>query len=1081
VAATAMTAVAATLLHPQAFAAAPSDWLVLALLALCAACAHMFPVRSASNGAVYPMTNVFVIAGAVLLPPGLAALLPVLALTPDSWRSRRSPGALIRWTFNISQTALAAYAAGSLVRWAGVRELHGIPELAVVVVAAALFVVAQAAMVGVAIASNSRISFRRTGVFDPPALLGEYLKGLLAVVVAGLWWAEPVLLVIVPGVLLVAHRMTRTAHLAHLAEVDAKTGLHTSRYFERVLEEELAHSLRVRRPLAILFADLDHFKQVNDRYGHDAGDRVLRAVSTRLTSVLRKNDVLARFGGEEFVVLLPGTESAEAMYLAERLRSAVQHHAFELDDGTQLHRSISIGVAVCPDDGSDAAALIKQADRAMYRAKQTRNAVARAHVEAVPVVQAPTGVKLAAPQPRQSSQQIGLRQRLEAVLLWGAVLAGLYISGWSVLTIARLDAWDVVLPLLCAAVIAELLKVRIYQVQLQTLSFSFGIVVTMAAATAHTYAAALVGLAGALVYLGTSRPRGTAKILFNLVNPALAGGAAGWLYRVIAPHQSAFTAWHLLAALAAVLAHVAINLGLIALLVSFRSGRPVTTVLRQSGWSIPTNILLGLTGAFLGIAHDELGPLGTAMFALPVLWMRFTLAFYASRSQTTIQTLELQAEQLEHQALYDALTDLPNRRLLQDRLQAILEQRIVEPVALLMLDLDRFKEINDTFGHDHGDVVLRETGTRLRSVLRESDTLARLGGDEFAILLPAASLDDARSFGGALLQACQEPLSVAGCSVDVGASIGIAVGPTHGGDAATLLRRAEVAMYKAKQERSGCAVYSPDHDQYSPDRLTLVSELRYAIEHDQLTLHYQPQVGTATGRVAAVEALLRWRHPLRGNIPPDQFIPLAEHTGLIKPLTYWVLDSALRQCRAWLDGGQELSVAVNASMYDLHDATLPDTIATLLTIRRVPAHCLRLEITEGAIMADPDRALDVLGRLRELGVSIAVDDFGTGYSSLAYLKRLPVNELKIDRSFVRDMVGDRDDQAIVRSTISLGHELGLRVVAEGVENQATWQLLERFGCDLVQGYVVSRPLPAADLALWLQTYTWPRGDALAAA
>jgi diguanylate cyclase len=253
-----------------------------------------------------------------------------------------------------------------------------------------------------------------------------------------------------------------------------------------------------------------------------------------------------------------------------------------------------------------------------------------------------------------------------------------------------------------------------------------------------------------------------------------------------------------------------------------------------------------------------------------------------------------------------------------------------------------------------------------------------------------------------------------------------------------------------------------------PERL---HELRQAIEQDELTLHFQPKVDL-TGGLAGVEALVRWRHPQRGVVPPDQFIPLAEHTGLIKPLTRWVLEAALRQCRAWLAGGREIPVAVNVSMHDLHDTGFPNTIAGLLASNGVPARCLRVEITECAIMADPARAQEVLERLRALGIGVAVDDFGTGYSSLAYLKRLPVDELKIDRSFVRHLAEDDNDRAIVRSTIGLAHDLGLNVVAEGVEDQAAWDLLGRFGCDLVQGYFVSRPLPAAELVHWLEASPW---------
>jgi diguanylate cyclase (GGDEF)-like protein/PAS domain S-box-containing protein len=432
-------------------------------------------------------------------------------------------------------------------------------------------------------------------------------------------------------------------------------------------------------------------------------------------------------------------------------------------------------------------------------------------------------------------------------------------------------------------------------------------------------------------------------------------------------------------------------------------------------------------------------------------------------------TAHKQAEDaLRHQALHDMLTELPNRALLHDRLEHALQaaRRDSSALALLVMDLDNFKDVNDTFGHHCGDLLLQEVGRRLRGALRASDTFARLGGDEFAVVLPAANASVATHVAEQLVQALEHPFALEGHHLVVGASIGISVYPEHGSDADTLLRRADVAMYVAKRAGGGYALYAVEHDQNSPDRLALVGELRQAIEQEQLVLHFQPKVAVEGG-LAGVEALVRWQHPRRGVVLPDEFIPLAEHTGLIKPLTRWVLDAALRQCRVWLDAGWTIPVAVNVSMADLHDENFPDMIAGLLAVRRVRADCLRVEITEGTIMVDPPRALSVLERLRALGVHTAIDDFGIGYSSLAYLKRLPVDELKIDRSFVRNLAADPRDRAIVRSTISLAHELGLRALAEGVEDQAAWDVLRNFGCDLVQGQFVSRPLPATEVVRWL--------------
>jgi diguanylate cyclase (GGDEF)-like protein len=384
------------------------------------------------------------------------------------------------------------------------------------------------------------------------------------------------------------------------------------------------------------------------------------------------------------------------------------------------------------------------------------------------------------------------------------------------------------------------------------------------------------------------------------------------------------------------------------------------------------------------------------------------------------------------------------------------------------MDLDRFKEVNDTFGHHYGDLLLRQAGERLQCALRGADTLARLGGDEFAVLLPVSDEADAADVAKRLLQTLEEPFAIEGHNLDIGASIGIAVCPDHAGDADTLLQRADVAMYVAKRSGTGYAVYTSDQDQHSPNRLSLAGELRHAIEQDQLVLYYQPKLDLSTREVVGVEALVRWQHPGQGLVLPDQFIPLAEQSGLIHPLAEWVLGEAARQYHQWRSAGFDLPVAVNLSMRNLHDPRLSHTIAHLLATWNLTAAALHLEITESSLMADPDRALAVLGRLRELGLSIAIDDFGTGYSSLAYLKRLPVAELKLDRSFVRDMASDHRDRAIVRSTVELAHNLGLRVVAEGVEDRASQELLALLGCDQAQGYYISRPLPAADLTDWLR-------------
>jgi diguanylate cyclase (GGDEF)-like protein len=432
---------------------------------------------------------------------------------------------------------------------------------------------------------------------------------------------------------------------------------------------------------------------------------------------------------------------------------------------------------------------------------------------------------------------------------------------------------------------------------------------------------------------------------------------------------------------------------------------------------------------------------------------------------------ERQAAQNQHQALHDGLTGLPNRTLLRDRTgQAIRgTDRELSPAALALIDLDRFKEVNDTLGHHCGDQLLVQVGQRLQAALRKVDTVARLGGDEFAVLLPKiASVEGAVQVAKKLHAALEEPFALEGLTLDVEASIGVAIYPEHGSDPDELLQHADIAMYIAKETHAGFVLFDPTQDQHSPRRLALLGELRRAIEHDQLLLYYQPKVDAHTGQVLGVEALVRWQHPEHGLVPPGEFIPLAERTGLIGPLTHYVLDAALHQCRDWRRAGHELSVAVNVSARHLLDRAFPDEVAAALATWEVPAELLVVEITESTIMADPQHALEVLGRLNQMGVQVSIDDFGTGYSSMAYLKSLPVHELKVDRSFVSQMTSNNRDAVIVRSTVDLGRNLGLRVVAEGVEDPATWQELEALGCDAIQGYYVSRPVPPDDLLSWLQ-------------
>jgi diguanylate cyclase (GGDEF)-like protein len=450
------------------------------------------------------------------------------------------------------------------------------------------------------------------------------------------------------------------------------------------------------------------------------------------------------------------------------------------------------------------------------------------------------------------------------------------------------------------------------------------------------------------------------------------------------------------------------------------------------------------------------------------------VAFAAAAQLAAIARTALTVRELRHlaetrrQASTDELTGLPNRRWFDRALSDAIGRAHARggSLALLVIDLDHFKELNDTLGHHAGDRVLAQLGARIRPALGPDDVAARLGGDEFAVLIEGA--DEAEPAGARIATALGERFTVEGIELRLAASIGIALYPEHGEDAETLLQRADVAMYQAKSRRSGAEFYSRERDRHTRERLQLIGELRDAVAQDRLTLHYQPKLDLGRGRINGVEALVRWPHPERGMVPPDEFIPLAEQTGVIAPLTDLVVSRALRQAAAWRANGLDLTMAVNVSATCLLEPGWTEGVLEAIGAHRVRPDRVVLEITEDVLMTDPERSLSALARLSGAGVRISLDDFGTGYSSLVYIKKLPVDELKIDRSFVIGMGhGDRADAAIVQTAIDLGRRLGIGVVAEGVEDGATLRRLADYGVDVAQGYHVARPMPAAGIESWL--------------
>lgn len=440
-----------------------------------------------------------------------------------------------------------------------------------------------------------------------------------------------------------------------------------------------------------------------------------------------------------------------------------------------------------------------------------------------------------------------------------------------------------------------------------------------------------------------------------------------------------------------------------------------------------------------------------------------------------------QADETIHRLAYtDPVTGLPNRTRFRELVQEAITVGQGEqfPVALLLLDLDHFKEVNDTLGHDRGDTLLMQVGMRLRSAVFASDVIARLGGDEFGILLPRlATTGDVGHVIKKLHDCLEAPFMIDGIPISVETSIGVAVMPEHAGNADTMLQHADIAMYRAKQMVSDYAIYTPESNPHSPERLGLMAELRNAIEQNQLLLHFQPKLELKTGRIASTEALVRWQHPRLGLIPPDKFILPAEHTGLIGPLTRWVLIDALKYNTSLLRDGLQLLVTVNLSARSLHDPHLLDMIANVLDAAGANPAQLMLEVTESAIVLDPKRAKENLMALNRMGIGLSIDDFGTGYTSLSSLKHLPVNEIKIDKSFVTNMLADKKDAMIVRTVIELGHNFGLTVVAEGVETQEVLDALAALNCDKVQGYFISKPLAYDSLKSWFLTSPWKIGAA----
>ncbi|MDQ3538811.1 MAG: EAL domain-containing protein [Actinomycetota bacterium] len=611
------------------------------------------------------------------------------------------------------------------------------------------------------------------------------------------------------------------------------------------------------------------------------------------------------------------------------------------------------------------------------------------------------------------------------------------------------------------------LTVAVVLSELRSISFARDEVGKVTLSTTSAFALLLAaGTAPAVLVLGAASMVGDLlqrkplqRTVFNVGQYALALGAAGVVAssltgRAALLAQPQLDASGFAALLAAAATFYVVNTVLTDAVLALRQHLSLLSVLRHdvAVHAFTTGVLLALAPAVVVVASVNAGLL--TLLVLPVI------AVYRSARASM---------EKDHLASHDALTELPNRRLFLERLAGELRNAgTQEQVAVLIIDLDRFKEVNDALGHHMGDRLLQVIGADLQRAAGADALAARLGGDEFAMVLPQVDgADDAVRMAKAILQRLTSPIEIDGFTVDIGASLGIALYPEHGSDVSTVMQHADVAMYLAKDTQGGYEVYSPERDPQWRQRVTSAAELRGAVENGQLVLHYQPKADMRSGLVDGVEALVRWDHPEHGMVPPAEFIPLAERAGLVGVVTTFVLDTALEQCKLWRDEGLDLQVAVNVSVQSLYDHRFPEMVEQMLLRWSVPPERIILEVTENTVMADLRRATRVLAELSAMGVTLAIDDFGTGASSLASLQQLPVSELKIDNAFVLGMATDSADATIVHSAIDLGRRFGLSVVAEGVESQRVWQLLARLGCDQAQGYHISRPLPADELTPWL--------------
>ncbi|SEG94191.1 diguanylate cyclase (GGDEF) domain-containing protein [Nonomuraea solani] len=655
--------------------------------------------------------------------------------------------------------------------------------------------------------------------------------------------------------------------------------------------------------------------------------------------------------------------------------------------------------------------------------------------------------------------------------LW-AFLAGITVIGFTALVVAMLRLDAVLLVEMARTPLFWVLAVLVILGELRPVMVSSATAVGGTyPSTMFTFAVLLhLGLpvavlmqAVAVTMNGIVTRRSWHRVMFNIAQSTLALTAAAVVLGTFGIVPSPAMPWmptgaHLLPIALAGIAYFATRATLVSGAVALHERRSIMRVMKVTAGpqSLVYAGLLGLAPLVVVVMNHSPGLV--PLFVAPLAAVYFTATLSMRR---------------DHQAMHDELTGLPNRKMLiVSTEEALAEARQEERVGLFLLDLDRFKEVNDTMGHPVGDRLLQMVAHRLTHSVRPGDVVARLGGDEFAVLLPSIrDAHAAREVAARLRAALTEPVRLEGMTFDMDGSVGIALYPDHAPDFELLLQRADVAMYLAKEGRTGVELYQPDKDRNSPERLNLLGDLRRAIDNRELRLHYQPKVSLGTGTVQGVEALLRWRHPVRGPIAPSEFVPLAEQSYLMRQLTAYVLEAALEQAALWWHTGLRVQISINISARDLLGSALPEQLEVGLARYGLPPTAIQLEVTERILTGDQAYTQDTIKALATLGVPLALDDFGTGYSSLIRLQRLAVSEVKIDASFVRRIAESEDDARIVRSIVDLVRSLGLRSVAEGVESDEVAMRLAEMGCDVGQGWLFGRPLPAAEATIWLRDHS----------